>query len=80
MDFESLNFSGGLGIEGNPIWFADKNGFEEQFVFTQFLKKPGSRQFQTICINNITPNDAKYNAKCGRVCARNPYCRLEMHT
>ena len=38
MDFESLNFSGGLDREGNPIWFADKENFEERFVFTQFLK------------------------------------------
>ena len=37
MDFESLNFSGGLDREGNPIWFADKENFEERFVFTQFL-------------------------------------------
>ena len=38
MDYESLNFSGGLDKDGNPIWFADKDGFEERFVFTQFLK------------------------------------------
>ena len=38
MDFESLNFSGGLDRDGNPIWFADKDGFDERFVFTQFLK------------------------------------------
>ncbi len=37
MDFESLNFSGGLDREGNLIWFADKENFEERFVFTQFL-------------------------------------------
>ncbi len=37
MDFESLNFSGGLDRDGHPIWFADKNNFEERFVFTQFL-------------------------------------------
>ncbi|HJM84289.1 MAG TPA: aryl-sulfate sulfotransferase [Candidatus Marinimicrobia bacterium] len=38
MDFESLNFSGGLDMEGKLIWFADKENFEERFVFTQFLK------------------------------------------
>lgn len=37
MDFESQNFSGGLDREGNPIWFTDKENFEERFVFTQFL-------------------------------------------
>ena len=37
MDFESLNFSGSLDQGGNPIWFADKNNFQERFVFTQFL-------------------------------------------
>ena len=38
MDFESLNFSGGLDRNGNPIWFAGKENFEERFVFTQFLE------------------------------------------
>ncbi len=37
MDFESLNFSGSLDSYGNPIWFADKENFEQRFVFTQFL-------------------------------------------
>ena len=37
MDFESLNFSGSLDKNGNPIWFAPKEIFEERFVFTQFL-------------------------------------------
>ena len=37
MDFESLNFSGGLDKYGSPIWFVDKENFEERFVFTQFL-------------------------------------------
>ena len=38
MDMESLNFSTALDMNGNPIWFADKDGFDERFVFTQFLK------------------------------------------
>ena len=38
MDFESLHCSGGLDKNGDPIWFADKNDFQERFVFTQFLK------------------------------------------
>ena len=38
MDFESLEFSGGLDKYGNPIWFVDKDGFADRFVFTQFLK------------------------------------------
>ena len=38
MDFESLNFSGGVDKDGNPIWFVDKDGFAYRFVFTQFLK------------------------------------------
>jgi len=38
MDFESLNFSGGLDRYGNPIWFVGNEYFEERFVFTQFLK------------------------------------------
>ena len=38
MDFESLNFSGGLDRDGNPIWFVGNENFEERFVFTQFLK------------------------------------------
>ena len=37
MDFESLNFSGSLDQNGNPVWFVDKNNFQERFVFTQFL-------------------------------------------
>ena len=37
MDFESLNFSGGLDRDGNPIWFVDRENFEQRFVFTQFL-------------------------------------------
>jgi hypothetical protein len=37
MDFESLNFSGGLDKNGTPIWFAEKEGFAQRFVFSQFL-------------------------------------------
>ena len=38
MDFESLDFSGSLEKDGTPIWFVDKNNFEDRFLFTQFLK------------------------------------------
>lgn len=38
MDFESLNFSSSLDKNGNPIWFSDKDNFQERFTFTQFFK------------------------------------------
>ena len=38
MDFESLNFSGGVDQNGNPIWFVKKEDFEQRFIFTQFLQ------------------------------------------
>ena len=34
MDFESLNFSGSLDKNGYPLWFADRNNFQQRFVFT----------------------------------------------
>ena len=37
MDMESLKFSTAMDMNGNPIWFADKNNNAEDFIFTQFL-------------------------------------------
>ena len=37
MDFESLNFSASIDYNGYPVWFADKENFQERFVFSQFL-------------------------------------------
>ena len=37
MDFESLDFSGGLDKNGTPIWFVDRDEFAQKFIFTQFL-------------------------------------------
>ncbi len=38
MDFESLNFSGGLDRDGNPIWIVERDGMAQDFRFTQFLE------------------------------------------
>jgi len=38
MDFESLDFSGGLDKNGNPIWIVEREGLAQDFKFTQFLE------------------------------------------
>ena len=38
MDFESLDFSAALDKYGNPLWFIDKDGFAQRFIFSQFLQ------------------------------------------
>jgi len=37
IDYESLNFSVALDINGLPVWFADKNNFDNNIWATQFL-------------------------------------------
>lgn len=37
MDFESLDFSGALDRDGNPIWFIERDEIIDKFTFTQFL-------------------------------------------
>ena len=37
MDMESLDFSTALDMNGNPIWFTNKDNNAEDFIFTQFL-------------------------------------------
>jgi len=37
MDYESLDFSGGVDRDGNPIWFVERDGIIDKFTFTQFL-------------------------------------------
>jgi len=38
MDFESLDFSGSLDMNGIPIWIVESDGMAQHFSFTQFLE------------------------------------------